>query len=73
MSGNIVATIVTINLDQDEDACYDIALRIWEGSEDYQSHPRLPGDKIIGHFLTFSPNHAFVCVNNSGEIIGRAI
>ena len=55
---------------QDEDACYDIALRIWEGSEDYQSHPRLPGDKIIGHFLTFSPNHAFVCVNNSGEIIG---
>jgi len=59
---------------EDEDACYRIALQTWDdgmdATEDYRSHPRLAGDKSIGHFIAFSPNHAFVCVNHEGEVIG---
>lgn len=73
---NVIYTVRSYT-PEDEDACYRIAMATWddglEANETYASHPRLVGDKSIGHFLAFSPNHAFVCTNNLGEVIGFVV
>lgn len=73
---NVIYTVRSYT-PEDEEACYRIALGTWDdgldANETYASHPRLVGDKSIGHFLAFSPNHAFVCTNNLGEVIGFVV
>ncbi|KAJ8026164.1 Protein O-GlcNAcase [Holothuria leucospilota] len=43
-----------------------------DGSDIFPDHPDLIGDKLVGHFLTLSPEYCFVVTDNE-EIVGYAV
>ncbi|GFN82438.1 cell division cycle-associated protein 7-like [Plakobranchus ocellatus] len=60
----------------DEDALYNICLKTcddgMDGTDVFPEHPLLMGDKIIGKFLTLSPEYGFVIEDDMG-VCGYAV
>merc|ERR1719483_591070 len=59
---------------EDQTQCYNIALSTWndgmDSALDYPGHPNMVGEKVLGHFVTFCPNLAFVFEDSEGRIVG---